>query len=256
MCLLCCWALLQLRRPLCTTPCVHFVRLLQLKWRPVWVCLPLATSPSRVFWPSYFAFALCTKCLNFWRTAQLQLLPCVFSMCADLCLRHSSATAHSKPNSLFRGVLLFVFLFSETDQKYVCALRWVLKQIGKKDKLPVHLFKQEYINLCAWLLLSVNSYRLVAKGKTCLNLTITLNTWMRVQTKRVNWVTSCLTTYTKRRDSPVDSPSQNQIPGQFIEIVDKKEWNLSFDCFHVKWKSWAGPIHCSFRYERFNAKVP
>ena len=55
-------------------------------------------------------------------TTQLQL-PCVFSMCADLCLRHSSGTRHS-PNSLFRGVACLSFSFERLqskNQKYVCA---------------------------------------------------------------------------------------------------------------------------------------
>ena len=65
-----------------------------------------------------------TKCTNFWRTAHLQLLSAyiVYFQCVQIsvCGIHRWNTGHW-PNSLFRGVGLFIFLFWETDQKYVCA---------------------------------------------------------------------------------------------------------------------------------------
>ena len=65
-----------------------------------------------------------TKYTNFWRSAHLQLLSAyiVYFQCVQIsvCGIHRWNTGHW-PNSLFRGVGLFIFLFWETDQKYVCA---------------------------------------------------------------------------------------------------------------------------------------
>ena len=83
--------------------------------------LAMTTSLSWVF----FALALCTKCLKLLtHSAHLQLFSAyiVYFQCVQIsvCGIHRWNTGHW-PNSLFRGVALFIFLFSETDQKYVCA---------------------------------------------------------------------------------------------------------------------------------------
>ena len=71
----------------------------------------------RALWPT-FALALCTKCINFWRTVAL----CVFNVCRSLFAAFIGNQALTKQP--FQRSCLFIFLFWEAaawNQKYVSA---------------------------------------------------------------------------------------------------------------------------------------
>ena len=89
--------------------------------------LAMATSPTRVFCPS-FAFALCAEKLLTQRASTVVASMCIFNVCRSMFAAFiGNRTLTKRP---FQGSCLFIFLFSEAQTRNTSLLGWVSKQIG------------------------------------------------------------------------------------------------------------------------------